>query len=191
MAGHSGSDAKLTSLQEQGTFYARAKAVTDTWFRTNEWFDPRDLVQVKYEMLRRVRLEDQSVTQAATAFGFSRLSFYQARAAFEERGLAGLVPRKRGPRGPHKLTEEVRTFLEQARLEDSALRASEMARRVAQRFGIEVHPRTIERALARREKKRKRADRTAAAGGQPSVGKPGGPVRRTSARRPGRRRGAR
>lgn len=150
-------DVKLAALREQGTANPHPEAVTDELFRTHAWFDPRDLVQVKYEMLRRVRLEGQTVTQAAAAFGFSRLSFYQARAAFEGEGLAGLVPRKRGPHGPHKLTEEVMAFLEQARVENPSLRASAMARRVSKRFRVRIHPRTIERALARREKKRKRA----------------------------------
>jgi transposase len=150
-------DAKLAALREQGTVNARPEAVTDELFRTHEWFDPRDLVQVKYEMLRRVRLEGQTVTRAAAAFGFSRLSFYQARTAFEGGGLAGLVPKKRGPRGPHKLTGEVMAFLEQAQGEDPSLRASTMAQQVNKRFRVRIHPRTIERVLARREKKRKRA----------------------------------
>jgi transposase len=149
MANPTRPDAKLKTLREQGTVNPRPEAVTDELFRTHEWFDPRDLVQVKYEMLRRVRLEGQTVTQAAAAFGFSRLSFYQARAAFEGSGLAGLVPKKRGPHGPHKLTGEVMAFLEQARGEDPSLRASAMAQQVNKRFQ--------ERVLARREKKRKRA----------------------------------
>lgn len=149
-------DAKLAALREQGTVNPRPEAVTDELFRTHEWFDPRDLVQVKYEMLRRVRLEGQTVTRAAAAFGFSRLSFYQAQAVFAEGGLEGLVPKKRGPHGPHKLTGEVMALLEQMRDEDPSLRASEMSRRVSQRFRLQIHPRTIERVLARREKKRKR-----------------------------------
>jgi hypothetical protein len=35
---------------------------------------PRDLVQVKYEMLRRVRVDGHSVSQSATGFGLSRPS---------------------------------------------------------------------------------------------------------------------
>jgi len=159
-------DAKLKTLREQGTVNPHPEAVSDELFRTHEWFDPRDLLQVKYEMLRRVRLEGQSVTQAAAAFGFSRLSFYQARVAFEQAGLAGLVPKKRGPHGPHKLTDDVMVFLEQARGKDPLLRISEMVRLANKRFQIRVHPRTIERALARREKKRKRgrAGRTGTSG---------------------------
>jgi len=159
-------DAKLETLREQGTVNPHPEDVSDELFRTHEWFDPRDLLQIKYEMLRRVRLEGHTVTQAAAAFGFSRLSFYQARVAFEKCGLAGLVPKKRGPHGPHKLTDDVMVFLEQARGEDPLLRISEMVRLVNKRFQIQVHPRTIERALVRREKKRKRvrAGRTGTSG---------------------------
>jgi transposase len=153
-------DAKLQALRGQGAVNPRWDAVADELFGTHEFFDARDLVQVKYEMLRRVQLEGHTVTRAATAFGFSRLSFYQARSAFAEQGLAGLVPRKRGPRGPHKLTNEVIGFLEQARAKDASLRAPEMVELVSKRFQVQIHPRTIERALARREKKRNRAGRT-------------------------------
>ena len=47
-------DAKLRSLREQGTLNPRPQAVTDDLFTASEFFDPHDLVQVKYEMLRRV-----------------------------------------------------------------------------------------------------------------------------------------
>lgn len=147
-------DPKLAALREQGAVNPRPKAVTDELFRTHEFFDPRDLVQVKYEMLRRVRLEGMSVTRAAADFGFSRLSFYQTRAAFEGDGLSGLIPKKRGPRGPHKLTNEVMTYLQQVQANDPSMRAPQLAEMVNKKFGIHVHPRTIERALGRREKKR-------------------------------------
>ena len=66
--------------------------MTDPAFNgANTFFDPEDLVQVKYEMLRRVREDGQAVTQASAAFGFSRPSFYEAQVAFERAGLPGLV----------------------------------------------------------------------------------------------------
>ena len=76
------------------------------------FFDARDLVQVKYEMLRRARREGQPVSQVAAAFGFSRPSFYAAQALFEQAGLPGLVPQWPGPRRAHKLSEAVVDFLE-------------------------------------------------------------------------------
>ncbi len=147
-------DAKLEALRQQGTLNPRPDEVTDELFADSDFFDPRDLVQVKYEMLRRVQADGNSITDAAVAFGFSRPSFYQAQAAFEQDGLAGLVPRKRGPKQAHKLTDEVLAFIREARQNDSSIQAGELARLIHQRFGITVHPRSIQRALLRHQKKR-------------------------------------
>jgi transposase len=146
---------KLKALRAHGTIHSRANAVSDPLFQGHEFFDPRDLVQVKYEMVRRVQVEGQSVTQAAAAFGFSRLSFYQAQAALEHAGLMGLVPKKRGPHGAHKLTDEVVAFLHRARTEDPSLRWSDLVRLAWKTFRVRLHSRTIQRALAGREKKRR------------------------------------
>jgi transposase len=146
---------KLEALRQQRALNRRPGKVTDELFAEDSFFDPRDLVQVKYEMLRRVQAEGKSVTDAAAAFGFSRPSFYQAQSAFGQDGLAGLVPQKRGPKQAHKLTEEVLTFIGQTRQQDPSVRFGELARIIHQRFGTMVHPRSIERALLRHQKKRR------------------------------------
>ena len=146
---------KLEALREQGTLNPHPKKVTDFLFQENDFFDPRDLVQVKYEMLRRVRVDKAAVTQASSSFGFSRVSFYQAQATFEEHGLPGLIPGKRGPREAHKLTPEVLEFVTRTRVAQPALKFEDLAREVARQFGTQVHPRSIERALARGQKKRR------------------------------------
>jgi transposase len=148
-------DPKLEALRQQGTLNPRSEAVTDELFAESSFFDPRDLVQVKYEMLRRVQTEGKSVTDAAAAFGFSRPSFYQAQLAFEQDGLAGLVPHKRGPKQAHKLTEEVLSFIRETRQKDLTVGSGELARLIHQRFGTTVHPRSIEHALLRHQKKRR------------------------------------
>lgn len=152
-------DEKSIALRQAGALAPHPEAVSDPLFRAHVFFDARDLVQVKYEMLRRVQAEGQSVTQAASAFGFSRVSFYQAQTAFAEAGLPGLVPRRRGPRGAHKLTDVVVDFLEGLRAADPSVRTPELVEEVRQRFGLNVHPRSIERALARRAKKTARPTR--------------------------------
>ena len=48
-------DAKLQALRQQACLNLRSDQVNDELFRDSEFFDPRDLVQVKYEMLRRVQ----------------------------------------------------------------------------------------------------------------------------------------
>jgi transposase len=146
-------DAKFGALQQQGTLNPRPKEVRDELFLQDEFFDPRDLVQVKYEMLRRVQTEGQSVTDASANFGFSRPSFYQALSAFEQDGLAGLVPHKRGPKQAHKLTEEVLTFIGEMRQKEPSVRLPDLVKLIQDRFGIRVHPRSIERSLLRHQKK--------------------------------------
>jgi len=148
-------DAKLRSLREQGTLNPRPQAVTDDLFTASEFFDPHDLVQVKYEMLRRVEKEGHSISEAAPRFGFSRPSFYQAQAAFQAGGLARLVPRRRGPKKAHKLTAEVLEFIRETRQQDPSLRTADLVRRIRERFDLAVHARTIERGLARNQKKRR------------------------------------
>ena len=147
-------DPKLEALRQSGTLNPRPGAVIDELFAGHSFFDARDLVQVKYEMLRRVQVEGRSITDAATAFGFSRPVFYQAQSAFGQDGLAGLVPHKRGPKRAHKLTEDVLTFIHETRQRDPAVRYGDLARLIHQRFGITVHPRSIERGLLRHQKKR-------------------------------------
>lgn len=146
-------DAKFEALQQQGTLNPRPKEIRDELFLQDEFFDPRDLVQVKYEMLRRVQSEGQSVTNASANFGFSRPSFYQALSAFEQYGLAGLVPHKRGPKQAHKLTEEVLTFIGEMRQKEPSVRLPDLVKLIQERFGIRVHPRSIERSLLRHQKK--------------------------------------
>ena len=146
-------DAKFEALQQQGTLNPRPKQVHDELFLQDDFFDPRDLVQVKYEMLRRVQAEGQSVTDASANFGFSRPSFYQALSAFEQGGLAGLVPHKRGPKQAHKLTQEVLTFIGEMRQKEPSVRLPDLVKLIQDRFGIRVHPRSIERSLLRHQKK--------------------------------------
>jgi hypothetical protein len=124
---------KRQALRQTGTLNPRPDRVTDELFADSDFFDPNDLLQVKYEVLRRVRCDDFTVKQAAQLFGFSRPSLYQAQEAFTRGGLGALVPQKRGPRRAHKLSVAA----------------------VQQAFGISVHQRSIERALARAKKKRR------------------------------------
>ena len=151
MDGHK--DSKIRVLAEHGALNRRAQQVRDPLFQHSEFFDPHDMVLVKYEMLRRVRIEGQSVTQAARAFGFSRVAFYQARAAFRDQGLPGLLPKRRGPRRAHKLTKAVLSFIDQKRAAEGNLRTPALAKMIRQQLGLSVHPRSIERALVRRAKK--------------------------------------
>ena len=93
------------------------------------------------------------VTEAAAAFGYSRPSYYAAAAALEASGLDGLVPARPGPRGGHKLTGQILAWAEEQLAADPGLRPAQLAGPIEEAFGVRVHPRSVERALARRRER--------------------------------------
>ena len=149
-------DPKVDTLHQHGCLHPHPEKITDEFFASSEFFDPRDLLQVKYEMLRRVRTDGHSVSHSAARFGLSRPSYYQAQKAYDAGGLPALLPKKPGPRRAHKLSEDVVQALCDALTAEPALKPRQLAQIVEERFGLTVHRRSIERALARQKKKRLR-----------------------------------
>ena len=108
---YGGKRSKIDALREGGTLNPAPEKLRDPKFHDSEFFDPNDIVQVRYEMLRRVSVDKASVTQVADEYGVSRPTYYQAKASFDTAGIAGLAPAKPGPRGPHKIDDDVLAFL--------------------------------------------------------------------------------
>ena len=150
-------DDKTQSLKKYGALNPHPNKVAEKMFSDSalEFFDPRDLVQVKYEMLRAVDKDGRSVKQASEAFGFSRPAFYQAQSQFRQEGVTGLVKRRPGPKSAYKLTDDILAFIEEKVKAGKPLRARKLAPLIKEKFGKDVHPRTIERAVKLRKKKRK------------------------------------
>jgi transposase len=146
-------DGKTDSLKKYGALNPHPQKVTEKMFSDSEveFFDSRDLVQVKYEMLRAVEKESQSVKQASEAFGFSRPAFYQAQSQFKQEGIIGLAKKRPGPKSAHKLTDEILLFIEETVEEGKPLRARKLVPLIKQKFGEDIHPRSIERAMARKK----------------------------------------
>ena len=146
-------DPKSEVLQKQGCLNRRAEQVTSARFQQSDFFDPRDLLQVKYEMLRQALVERQPIVQVARQFGFSRPSFYQALANFKQNGLLGLIRNKPGPRRAHKLSEPVVKFIEEQKAQEGAVTLDKLVQRIKDKFGLVVHKRSIQRAVTRKKKK--------------------------------------
>jgi len=153
MADNPPNSAKPENLQASGTFNPRHAHVHHPLFQSSEFFDPRDLVQLKYESLRALRHDQYSISRAAAEFGLSRPTIYQAQENFQSRGLEGLLPGKRGPKSPHKVTPEVLQHLQEVSAAEPALNAHQLAARVRRRFKLKVHPRTIQKALNSKAKR--------------------------------------
>lgn len=148
-------EAKAAALRAAGALHPHPDAVQDERFAQHEFFDRRDRVQVKYEMLRRHRVDGRPVTEVAEAFGVSRQAFYTTTSAFRAGGIPGLLPRPRGPQRAHKCTDEILDFVARWRAGAEATEAASVDAAVQRRFGVTIHPRSVARALARREKKRR------------------------------------
>ena len=147
-------DSKKAALRAAGALHPNPKAIRDEAFLQGDFFDPNDLVQVKYEMLRRHRDGQKTVAEVARSFGTSRQAFYSAKALFDSQGIPSLIPKRRGPRGAHKCTKEVLDFAEQWKDGHPAEGTLRLADAIEQRFVIRINPRSIDRALVRRKKKR-------------------------------------
>jgi transposase len=150
------STTKRRALEATGTFNRRFAAVRHELFQRAGFFDAQDLLQLKYETLRAVEKDGYSIAKAATEFGLSRPTIYQAQGQLKALGLEGLLPRKRGPKAAYKLTAEVKSYLEEQAAADPRPGARELSARIWERFKMRVHPRTIEKALKRQGQKRGR-----------------------------------
>jgi transposase len=145
------SDEKLMALRKSHTLHPHPDQVRDPLFTSGlPFFDPRDLVQVKYELLRRVRVDGDSVSHATALFAISRPTFYAAQAAWEDSGIVGLLPQPTGPRHAHKLTADIITLLEPLA---KTMSSAALAVWLHDQHHLTVHPRSIERALKRSAQK--------------------------------------
>ena len=149
-------NSKAKLLKKKGCLNPKHQQVKDEIFGKYDFFDPRDLIQVKYEMIRKVRKEEWTVERASKNFGFSRPSFYDAQRAFESGGIPGLIPKKRGPRNPHKLTDAVIKYLAECIEQDHKLKPTKILSLLEERFHLVVDVRSIQRVLAKVKKKQRK-----------------------------------
>lgn len=137
---------RLRALGESGLVHPNPAGVRAPLFGSGTgFFLAADKVQVKYEMLRAHLVEGWSVTEAAAAHGYSRAAFYLVSASFEQLGMVGLLDERRGRRGPVKLRPEIMEFIRSQAHGSGA----DVADQVAERFGVRLHRRTVERARSR------------------------------------------
>ena len=144
---------KAEALARDGALNPHPEAVRDPLFLDNPFFDADDLVQVRYEMVRRHQADHVPISDVARAFGVSRPTFYKAQSALADHGLAGLVPQQRGPKDGHKISAEVLAYIDQLRAARPDLTVPQCVDAIATRFGVHVHRRSLERAMARKKKR--------------------------------------
>lgn len=141
---------KIQALRSSGSLNRYPQKVRHPLFCEHDFFDPHDMVQLKYETVRAVELDHRPIAQAALDFGLSRPTIYEARTNLRKAGLEGLLPQKRGPKKPRKLTPEIRRYLEELVGLEPDLKAAALVQKVRTRFRIVLHPRTVEKAVRKK-----------------------------------------
>ncbi len=149
-------DPKAHFLAQRGALHPHPQRVQDALFRGSTFFDPRDLIQIRYEMVRRFRVNGHAAIEVARSFGVSRQLLYVLAQAFQDRGLPGLFPSKRGPKAASKCTDEVLAFVHARLAESPCLTSDELLSDIQQHLGIHLHRRTLQRRRNRLGKKRRR-----------------------------------
>lgn len=157
---HNHNHSKKETLKKRRCLNPKPKQVKDELFEKYAFFDSNDLIQVKYEMIRRVKKDGWSIKKAAKTFGFSRPSFYKAKKAFEQQGITGLIPEKTGPKKPHKLSREVIKYLEKLQCQTPKLKAQTLTHRIKEKFEVKIDTRSIYRALEKLKKKKRKKQKT-------------------------------
>ena len=142
---------KKEVLKANGTYYGRYLSVKKRGFQVGGFYDPMDIVQVKYEMLRDAQDSGRTIGAVAEDFGFSRTAFYAIKEDFEENGLTALIPEKKGPKEQHKLTKVLQDFIDEYIVNHPKASAAEIAKAILREKGMEISKRTVERYKAKKK----------------------------------------
>ena len=140
---------KSERLRKSGTLNPHPEAVSDPLFEGSPFFDPRDLLQVRYEMIRSHK-KDTTLEETAARFGMSVPTCVRAKRAFREGGLQALIPGRRGPRGPRKITPEILDFAQDYRATHGAVSVRKLAELIRERFDVTIHFSGLHRALSKK-----------------------------------------
>ena len=136
---------KKDEMLKNGSFNHRANEVSEGMFKRYQFFDANDIMQVKYEMLRAVEYGNRDVSSTSESFGFSRVSYYKIKKDFDENGIAGLIPKKRGPKGSRKVSQD---DIEFAKTLVGTHTKAEIVAHLKEERGVEISKRTLERQLS-------------------------------------------
>lgn len=153
------SDAKREFLAGEGLLHAKPERVRHPMFRTLDFFDPHDLAQVRYEMLRAARVEEVAVAEACRLFGFSREYFYQLERDFMARGYVALIGAPRGRRPLIGLNQDIISFLLQRKITDPKLTGEDLRKEILATYKVDCSRRTVERILEKLRLSAKRGRR--------------------------------
>ncbi len=143
------SDKKKDFLKKEGILNPNPERVLCPKFENVDFFDPLDLPQVRYEMLRSARIGNASVAEACRQFGFSREYFYRLERSFNERGYVSLLGSRKGRRPVVALNQEIVNYIAHRKMEEPGLSGERLRGEIYRHYKVECSRRTVERIVER------------------------------------------
>lgn len=140
-------ESKKGFLEQEGLLNPKPERVSHPLFETLDFFDPLDLPQVRYEMVRSARVEKNTVAQACKLFGFSREYFYKLERAFMARGYIALLGSTMGRRPIIALNQEVVNFIVHRKIEEPKISGEKLRQEIQQFYNVDCSCRTVERIV--------------------------------------------
>jgi len=141
------SETKKDFLNKEGLLNRRPERITHPLFLTLDFFDPLDLPQVKYELMRSARVDNISVTEACRLFGFSREYFYRLEKAFMKHGYVSVIGSAMGRRPIIALNQEIVSFIVHRKMEEPRLSGKALRKEILHQYSIDCSGRTVERII--------------------------------------------
>ena len=139
---------KIDFLAKESLLNPKPDRIKHPLFQTTDFFDPLDLPQVRYEMLRTVRIENKSITEACRLFGFSREYFYKLDRQFKDGGFLALLNSPKAGRRPIiALKQEIVNFIIRRKLESAKLSGDELRKEIEKNYKTVCSTRTVERIV--------------------------------------------
>jgi transposase len=142
---------KKKFLEHEGLLNPKPQRIAHPLFETIDFFDPLDLPQVRYEMIRAARAEKNTVAEACKLFGFSREYFYKLERAFMARGYVALLGSTMGRRPIIALNQEVVNFIVHRKIEENQLSGENLRQEIKRLYNVDCSRRTVERIVEKLE----------------------------------------
>ena len=135
----------------------RNDKVTEPRFLDSDLFDPKDLLQVRYEMVRSIKEGVITLDEVPSKYGVSAMTAKRCVSSLEKGGIIALVPERKGPKGPSSLDDESLRFIDSYIAEHPKASGRKVHDALEAEKHVGVSKRTVERYLSSKKAKGGRA----------------------------------
>ena len=144
---------KEAFLKANHTFNFRNDKVIASRFIESDLYASRDLLQVRYELVRSIEEGDIALDEVPDKYGVSSVTAKRYVRSFKEGGMIALVPEQKGPKGPSSLDDEALRFIDSYIAEHPKASGRKVHEALESERHLGISKRTVERYLSSKKAK--------------------------------------